>query len=84
MKRIQAQEEGFRSLAERVLAWLSCTFRPLTVVELQHALAVEEGDTSRAEDNYVDAETIVSVCGGLAVIEHESRQIHLVHYTAQE
>src|SRR5205809_4719800 len=41
MQRIESQHEDDVKLAEGVLSWISFTFRPLTIRELQHALAVE-------------------------------------------
>lgn len=43
MGRIRAQKPKFVLLAERILAWIANARRPLTVKELQHALAVEPG-----------------------------------------
>ncbi|EPS42608.1 hypothetical protein H072_3408 [Dactylellina haptotyla CBS 200.50] len=53
MKRINHQNEDFRLLANRVLLWIVRALRPLTVPELQHALAVELDDDQEAidEDN---------------------------------
>ena len=44
MKRISSQGTVHAHHAERVLAWISNVRRPLSVKELQHALAVESGD----------------------------------------
>jgi hypothetical protein len=51
MERIEGQEEGFRELAKRVLAWITCAKRPLTTSELRYALAVEVGESKLNEDN---------------------------------
>ncbi|OBT84412.1 hypothetical protein VE02_07114 [Pseudogymnoascus sp. 03VT05] len=58
--------------------------RPLTTLELQHALAVEIGQSSLDEENLPDIEDVVSVCAGLVTIDEESDIIRLVHYTTQE
>jgi len=44
IKRIQ-QSRGHAELGMKVLLWLHLAFRPLKLKELQHALAVEQGDT---------------------------------------
>lgn len=44
MERIRSRETVSTSLAERVLGWISHARRPLSVGELQHALAVQFGD----------------------------------------
>jgi ankyrin repeat protein len=52
--------------------------------ELQHALAIELGETSLDEDNLPQIEDMVSVCAGLVTVDEESEIIRLVHYTTQE
>lgn len=84
MARINEQKPGFRRLANKVLSWITCAKRPLTTLELQHALAVEVGDTKLDEDNIERIERIVSVCAGLVTVDKESGIIRLVHYTTQE
>lgn len=84
MDRIRGQEKGFRELAERVLLWIICAMRPLETSELQHALAVEIGDTELDMDGIVDTDRMVSVTAGLVTIDKESNIIRLVHYTTQE
>jgi hypothetical protein len=53
-------------------------------LELQHALAVEVGDSRLGEDNLERIERMVSVCAGLVTVDEESSIIRLVHYTMQE
>ncbi|KAI0542485.1 hypothetical protein GGR58DRAFT_252203 [Xylaria digitata] len=84
MERINGQMAGFRDLARRVLSWITCSKRPLTVMELRHALAVEIGERELDEENLPEAEDMVSVCAGLVTVDDESDTIRLVHYTAQE
>jgi ankyrin repeat protein len=84
MQRIQGQDAGFQELALRTLLWVTCAKRPLSSRELQHALAVEPGDTKLGEDNLHDIEEVVSLCAGLVTIDEESDIIRLVHYTTQE
>lgn len=81
MERINEQKPGFRRLANKVLSWITCAKRPLTTSELQHALAVEVGDTKLDEDNIERIERIVSVCAGLVTVDKETGIIRLVHYT---
>src|SRR6202000_1951555 len=44
MERIMGQSIGARERAIQILSWISHAKRPLTVDELLHALAVNEGD----------------------------------------
>lgn len=84
MQRIQGQEAGFEKLALRILSWITCAKEPLSTRELQHALAVERGDSDLGEDNLEDIAESVSLCAGLVTIDEESDIIRLVHYTTQE
>jgi len=84
MKRIEAQEEGYRGLAKQVLAWVTHAKRALYTAEVQHALAVKVGMAELDEDYLPDVETLGSVCAGLVTIDKESDVIRLVHYTTQE
>ncbi|KAI9774757.1 MAG: hypothetical protein M1839_001624 [Geoglossum umbratile] len=84
MQRIDSQNNDYRQLAKRVLFWISFALRPLTLKELQHALAVEPDESELDQDNIPDEELLASVCAGLVTIDHKSSIIRLVHYTAQE
>ena len=66
------------------LTWLSYAQRPMTVLELQHALAVEAGMGSLDEENLVDVEELLSVCRGLVVVTGESNIITFIHVTVGE
>ena len=84
MDRINGQREGFRLLAKKVLSWITRATRPLTTLELRHAIAVEIDELELDEGNLPDIEDIVSVCAGLVTVDKESNIIRLVHYTTQE
>ena len=78
MKRIQGQNQDDVELADKVLLWICFARRPLSIVELQHALAVDK-DSKRTEwDALPDEEIIISVCAGLVVIDEESSIVRLV------
>ncbi|KAI5865298.1 hypothetical protein GGS23DRAFT_594839 [Durotheca rogersii] len=84
MDRIEGQVGDQAELAKQVLSWITCAKRPLTTLELRHALAVEAGASELDEDNLPQIEDMVSVCAGLATVDEESGIIRLVHYTTQE
>jgi len=84
MERIQGQVAAQVELAKHVLFWITCALRPLTTVELQHALAVEVGEQELDKENLPDLEDMVSSCAGLVTVEEQSDIIRLVHYTTQE
>ncbi|KAI1331250.1 ankyrin repeat-containing domain protein [Xylariaceae sp. FL0255] len=84
MDRIESQTTDQIELAQQVLLWISCAKRPLTTVELQHALAVEVGTHDIDPDNFPRIEDMISVCAGLVIVDEESGIIQLVHHTTQE
>ncbi|KAK3896356.1 ankyrin repeat protein [Staphylotrichum tortipilum] len=84
MDRIEGQLKDQEELAKHILSWITCAKRPLSTMELQHALGVEVGETELDPDNIPLVEDIVSVCAGLVTVDEESGIIRLVHYTTQE
>ncbi|RWA07972.1 hypothetical protein EKO27_g7139 [Xylaria grammica] len=84
LQRIEDQVKDARELAKQVISWITWSRRPISMTELQHALGIELGSPSLDEDNLPDVDYMVSVCAGLVTVDHESRVIRLVHYTAQE
>ncbi|KAJ5718458.1 ankyrin [Penicillium malachiteum] len=70
--------------AKEVLAWIICATRPLTPIELQHALAIESDESYVDEENIPDINDLVSICAGLVTIDEQSTVIRLAHYTTQE
>ncbi|KAF3918221.1 Ankyrin-1 [Dactylellina cionopaga] len=84
MERIRVYNSGSRNLANQVLSWITCAKRPLTTLELRHAIAVEVGEHKLDEDNLPEVKKMVSLCAGLITVDEESNVIRLVHYTTQE
>jgi Ankyrin repeats (3 copies) len=84
MARIEGQLSDEEALAKEALSWITCAKRPLTTVELQHALAIKVGQAEFDEGNKPDIEDIISVCAGLVTVDEEGGIIRLVHYTTQE
>ena len=82
MERIDGQVDDQRTLAKQVLSWITFARWPLTTLELQHALAVELGDSRFDEDNLSALEDIVAVCAGLVTVNNDT--VQLVHYTTQQ
>ena len=84
MERINGQVIDFKRLANKVLLWICCAKRPLRTPELQHALAVDVGESELNEHKLPEIEDMVTVCAGLVTVDEESGIIRLVHYTTQE
>ncbi|KAL1797076.1 hypothetical protein ACET3X_005616 [Alternaria dauci] len=81
MDRIANQNEEDRELAQRVLFWITFAKRPLRILELRHALAVEEGETDLDDENLADQDIVLSVCCGLIAVDPSTTDVRLVHYT---
>ena len=84
LQRIAGQDPLSLEMANQVLYWISYAYRPLTIKELQCALAVTPGRSAFDEDAMTPESTLVSVCAGLVAVDPQSRIIRLVHYTTQE
>ena len=78
MERIERQDDNRKQLARRVLSWIIYVVRPLSVKELQHALAVVPDSTNIDSNDIIDDEILTSVCSGLVVIDEERNVIGLV------
>ncbi|KAJ7271010.1 ankyrin repeat-containing domain protein [Mycena rebaudengoi] len=92
MDRINAQNKDDREIARRALIWVANAKRPLTVSELQEALAIEPDSKALDVDGLLDIEIILSVCAGLVIVDAPQwfdtdpglRIIRLVHLTIQD
>ncbi|KAI9375064.1 purine and uridine phosphorylase [Aspergillus egyptiacus] len=84
MRRISGLDEIAADIARHVLLWITCAKRPLTTVEMQHALAVVLDERTLDEENILQTDDMVSACTGLITVDQQSGVIRLVHYTAQE
>ncbi|KAJ6587483.1 ankyrin repeat-containing domain protein [Mycena vulgaris] len=81
--RIKRQREEDRELGLLALTWVANAKRPLSVSELQEALAIEEDSTFLDVDNLLDISMILSVCAGLIIVDETLSVVRLIHYTAQ-
>ena len=70
--------------AFQVFSWLSFAMEPLTVEQMRHALAISPKRTAFNERALPDEEDILSVCGGLVIVDDMLMTVRLVHYTIQE
>ena len=82
--RIQAYPAIQADLGMRVLMWLHFAYRPLKLVELQHALAVEKSHTEFNEDNILPRKALLDYCLGLVLVDEETSTVRFVHYTLEE
>ncbi|KAK0435957.1 hypothetical protein EV421DRAFT_1144381, partial [Armillaria borealis] len=88
LERVNSQGKYDRELAYRIFGWIAFMRRPLTVLELRHALAVELGTMILDPDNLCSEDLLESVCGGLVIsvdqIWPTGTFLRFVHYTTQE
>jgi hypothetical protein len=77
MDRIKQQNEADKDLATQVLSWITYSLRPLSIKELQHALAVMPETTHLDPDDIINEELLTEVCAGLVVIDQEHNIIRL-------
>ncbi|KAH7020832.1 uncharacterized protein B0I36DRAFT_367315 [Microdochium trichocladiopsis] len=82
MERIEMQPRKDR--AKQIIMWITCARRPLTIKELQYALAVEAESGSEAldEDNIPTLD--MSICAGLVTVEGRTGIVRFIHFTTQE
>lgn len=69
LERVDSQGEYDRELAYRIFDRIAFMGRPLTVLELRHALAMEQDSTTLDPDNLCSEDLLESVCGGLVIID---------------
>ncbi|KAJ7589318.1 Pfs, NACHT and ankyrin domain protein [Mycena floridula] len=92
MVRIKAQGKDQYELARQIFYWLAYAKSPLSIKELQHAVAVSEDMTEMDLDAIVDVDILTDSCAGLIVIQEQrsyrshgyDRIVQLVYYTTQE
>lgn len=83
MANIEEKQES-RELSLKILKWISAATRPLQFQELQTAISIEDGDAEIDEEGFLDAKTMVDLCGGLIAIDQETSAVRFVHHTVQE
>jgi hypothetical protein len=76
MERIERQSNT-TELAKRVLSWVIYASRPLSLEELQHALAVSPKMTDMDCCDLIFEWKLTSVCAGLVVIDKEQHVVRL-------
>ena len=73
---VKNQNDRSREIAQKILTWAVCSFRPLQLTELQVALLPDFEEFVSLQD------TIDQVCGHFVTVQ--SNQIALVHATARD
>ncbi|EAQ85347.1 hypothetical protein CHGG_09361 [Chaetomium globosum CBS 148.51] len=72
---IRIQDQRLQDMAQRILTWATCSFRPMKLAELQAALEPEFGGFISLKN------TIIQICGHFIRIDGDS--VSLIHATAR-
>ena len=78
MRRITAQSKDDEDLAKLILVWVIFARRPLSLRELQHAIATLPRMTDIDPESLVPEIVLTPVCAGLVVIDGYRSIVHLV------
>ena len=84
LSRIRGQRGALARYGIAALMWISLAERPLRVVELCHALAVEIEPPNIDLEMVPPIATIVASSLGLVTIDHASSTVRLIHATLKE
>ena len=84
LSRVKGQGGAKARLGMAALMWISHSVRPLKVVELCHALAIEIGSSNLNGDDVPSIGTLLSCCQGLVAVDKEASTVRLIHFTFQE
>ena len=82
--RIGSQKSQQAKIGKKILAWVVHATRPLTVQEVQYALAIEPGDEDLDPEGLLNVPDLTSFCAGLIVIDGKGDLNTLVHPTRQK
>lgn len=73
-----------REFVRRMFDWIICSCRPLHMDELREAIAFTIGDRSwDATKIPNDLRRLIRACGNLIMIDEETLEVHLAHYTGK-
>jgi len=75
--RIRRQVEANKHLAEKALSWVAYAHRPLSAIELRHALCLPQQDEVDPSA-LPDMEIVISVCLGMLTVDQTSQVVRLM------
>ena len=82
LKRIsKALSPHEQATVRRIFSWLICVRRPLRIVELEHALLIQPGD-SEIQHTRALRKGILELCG--PIVEIRKEYITFIHFSAKE
>ena len=71
-------------LAKRTLMWVACSYRALSLAELQEALEIDLDKPELRMSFPYDKQTLLEITAGLVYIDSDEKHVRLCHATAQE
>ncbi|KAK0445036.1 uncharacterized protein EV420DRAFT_1277206 [Desarmillaria tabescens] len=83
LERADCKPERKRDFAYRIFSWIAFAERPLTILELQYALAMRSGTTELNLDKIIDFDLISSACIGLVIVDGRGL-VRFAHSTTRE
>lgn len=73
-----------REFVKRMFDWIICSCRPLHMDELRDAIAFTADDKSwDATKIPNDIQRLIRACGNLILIDEDTLEVHLAHYTGK-
>ncbi|KAL8992291.1 MAG: hypothetical protein Q9169_007212, partial [Polycauliona sp. 2 TL-2023] len=72
------------TLAKRTLMWVACSYRALSLAELQQALEIDLDKPDFRMSYPYDKQTLLDVTAGLLYVDSDEKHVRLCHATAQE
>ena len=84
MDRIAQSTSDSKTLAIDILSWIFHAKRPLRMIELQEAVAVRKGDGELVEDDLMEEDDVVEVCGSLVGYDKDSGIVRFSHEVVRD
>jgi ankyrin repeat protein len=82
MARMEKLSANRQRMVRKLLMWASYAQRPMSVQELEHAIAISRGSRYVPPDTIMSAKVLTSLSAGLVIID-ENEHVRLTHKTAE-
>ncbi|KAK2478794.1 hypothetical protein H9L39_08168 [Fusarium oxysporum f. sp. albedinis] len=82
--RIENQGANRVKLSKMAVSWIFHAQRPISEVELSHALAVRVDQSEFRKGDLPDINTVISSCFGILIVDSEKDVIRLAHYSLRK
>lgn len=84
LERIETQSVPRRTLARRLISWITHSERLLKSAEIMYALAYEDNSDEMDEDDLTPVGLLLEICVGLVIVNVEDDTVRMVHTSAYE